>query len=65
MAKKVQVETIQSGLFTGTVRAESLQKKVDEMAAKGYSYKNCQDVLGRRCGCMPYQIIWAIFEKDE
>jgi hypothetical protein len=64
MAKKFKVVTINSGLFTGTVKAEELQKSIDKMSAEGWDFKNCQDVIGRRCGCMPYQIIWAIFERE-
>jgi hypothetical protein len=64
MAKKCKVVTINSGLLTGTVKAAKLQEAIDKMSAEGWDFKNCQDVIGRRCGCMPYQIIWAIFEKE-
>jgi hypothetical protein len=65
MAKKFQVVTIKAGICTGTLHANSLQSTIDKMAEDGWEFKNCQDVIGRRCGCFPYQIVWAIFEKEE
>ncbi|MGL1892599.1 MAG: hypothetical protein OCD02_13300 [Spirochaetaceae bacterium] len=63
MAKQFKVETIKAGLFTATLEAESLEKTIEKMSAEGWDFKNCQDVVGRRCGCVPYPIVWAIFEK--
>ncbi len=65
MAKMFKVRTIKAGFWTGTLRSEWLQQTIDEMSKDGWNFKNCQDVVGRRCGCVPYPIVWAIFEKDQ
>lgn len=64
MAKQFRVETIKSGFWTGTLKSEDLQNTINKLSNEGWEYKNCQDVIGRRCGCIPTQIVWAIFEKD-
>ena len=64
MAKQHRVETVKSGLCTGTLRAQKLQDVINEMEGQGWHYKNCQDVIGRRCGCFPYQELFVIFEKE-
>jgi len=64
MAKQFRVETIKSGFWTGTLRSEVLQNTINKLSVEGWEYKNCQDVIGRRCGCLPVQIVWAIFEKE-
>jgi hypothetical protein len=64
MAKQTRVEVVKSGLCTGTLRPDKLQECINQMSGQGWVYKNCQDVMGRRCGCLPYQELFVIFEKD-
>ncbi len=63
MAENFKVIEVKGGICTGTLKPVQLQEVIDSMTSEGWKFKNCQDVIGRRCGCVPYQVLWAVFEK--
>ncbi|MBI9101905.1 MAG: hypothetical protein JEY99_05780 [Spirochaetales bacterium] len=63
MATEFKVVEVKGGLCTGTLVPSQLQEVIDTMKSEGWAFKNCQDVMGKRCGCVPYQVLWAVFEK--
>jgi len=64
MAKTYKVEEVDSGLFTGTLRAGPTQDVISDQARQGWTFLQMQAIIGRRCGCIPYPKLLIVFSKE-
>jgi len=58
------VEEVNSGICTCTLTAGAIQAVVDSNTKQGWVFEAMEQVMGRRCGCIPAQKLIIVFSKE-
>ena len=59
-----KVEEVNSGIFTCTLRASEIEKRVKEMADQGWKFESMEPVEGRCCLCFTRYKMIVVFSKE-
>ena len=59
-----QVEEVNSGLFTCTLRACEVEKRVRTLTDQGWKFESMEPVVGRCCLCFSRYKMIVVFSKE-
>ena len=59
-----KVEEVNAGLCTGTLRANAIEAKINQMASQGWKFEQYETIIGRCCLFFPRYKAVICFSKE-